>query len=67
MKDPEVGDFVTVAGCIRSVADGVALVEVYRGYPVGANVAVQCGALEYLEEPVREVEQELSGGVKWRG
>jgi hypothetical protein len=48
-NDPAVGDFVIVRGQIKSIIDGVALIEVYRGYPVGANVAVQCGALDLAE------------------
>ncbi|HEV2175267.1 MAG TPA: hypothetical protein VGR71_16960 [Nitrospira sp.] len=57
VKDPEVGDFVTIAGRITAIEEGVALVEVYRGWPVGVNVPVQCGALEHLEQPKREVEE----------
>lgn len=48
-NDPAVGDFVIVHGQIKSITDSIALVEVYRGYPVGANVAVQCGALDLAE------------------
>lgn len=60
VKDPEVGDFVTIAGRIIDIVEGVALVEVYRGYPAGANVSVQCGVLEHLEEPKREISDALT-------
>ncbi len=44
-------------GTIRELQGGVALIEVYRSYPVGGTVAVQCGALE-LDE--RRVSQETA-------
>lgn len=47
--DPQVGDPVILRGRIKSLIEGVALVEVYRTYPVGGTVAVQCGALELDE------------------
>lgn len=47
--DPQVGDPVILRGRIKSLIDGVALVEVYRTFPVGGTVAVQCGALELNE------------------
>jgi hypothetical protein len=56
-NDPAVGDPVILRGRIKSIDAGVALVEVYRSYPVGGTVAVQCGALE-LDET------EGDGGVK---
>ncbi|HEY2090038.1 MAG TPA: hypothetical protein VGH54_28955 [Mycobacterium sp.] len=49
IKDPEVGDFVKLTGTIVSIHEGTALVEVYRTYPVGLRVPVQCGALEHVE------------------
>lgn len=49
IKDPEPGDFVKLNGRILSIDEGVALVEVYRSYPVGLRVPVQCGALEHVE------------------
>ena len=49
--DPQVGDPVILRGRIKSLMDGVALVEVYRTFPVGGTVAVQCGALELDETP----------------
>jgi len=49
IKDPEPGDFVKLQGRILSIDEGVALVEVYRSYPVGLRVPVQCGALEHVE------------------
>jgi hypothetical protein len=48
-KDPEVGDSVFISGTIKSISEGVALVEVYRSYPAGGTVAVQCGALGHIE------------------
>jgi len=48
-NDPAAGDPVILRGRIKSVQDGVALVEVYRSFPVGGTVAVQCGALELDE------------------
>jgi hypothetical protein len=47
--DPAVGDPVILRGRIKSITEGVALVEVYRSFPVGGTVAVQCGALELDE------------------
>jgi hypothetical protein len=47
--DPQAGDPVILRGRIKSLIDGVALVEVYRTFPVGGTVAVQCGALELDE------------------
>lgn len=47
--EPAVGDPVILRGIILKLAEGVALVEVYRTYPVGGTVAVQCGALELNE------------------
>lgn len=49
IKDPEPGDFVKLSGKILSIHEGTALVEVYRSYPVGLRVPVQCGALEHVE------------------
>ena len=49
IKDPEAGDFVKLSGKILSIDEGTALVEVYRSYPVGLRVPVQCGALEHVE------------------
>ena len=49
VKDPEAGDFVRISGRIISIDEGVALVEVYRSYPVGLRIPVQCGALEHVE------------------
>ena len=49
IKDPELGDSVIISGTIKAVDGGVALVEVYRSYPVGGTVAVQCGALGHIE------------------
>lgn len=49
--DPKAGDPVILHGRIKSLMDGVALVEVYRSFPVGGTVAVQCGALELDETP----------------
>jgi hypothetical protein len=49
--DPQAGDPVILRGRIKSLIDGVALVEVYRTFPVGGTVAVQCGALELDETP----------------
>lgn len=49
-RDPQAGDFVILRGRIRTVADGVALIEVHRTYPVGCTVPVQCGALELDEK-----------------
>jgi hypothetical protein len=51
--EPAVGDPVILRGRIKSLIEGVALVEVYRSYPVGGTVAVQCGALE-LDESVHD-------------
>jgi hypothetical protein len=51
--DPQVGDPVILRGHIKSLIEGVALVEVYRTFPVGGTVAVQCGALE-LDESVHD-------------
>jgi hypothetical protein len=48
-NDPAVGDPVIIRGRIKAIDEGVALVEVYRSYPVGGTVAVQCGALELDE------------------
>jgi hypothetical protein len=48
-NDPAVGDPVILHGRIKSIHEDVALVEVYRSYPVGGTVAVQCGALELDE------------------
>ena len=50
-NDPAVGDPVVIRGTIRAIIEGTALVEVYRSYPVGGTVAVQCGALELDETP----------------
>lgn len=47
--EPAVGDPVILRGRILKLDGGVALVEVYRSYPVGGTVAVQCGALELDE------------------
>jgi hypothetical protein len=49
IKDPEAGDFVRLSGRIVSINEGTALVEVYRSFPVGLRVPVQCGALEHVE------------------
>jgi hypothetical protein len=49
--EPVVGDAVTLKGRILKLDGGVALVEVYRAYPVGGTVAVQCGGLELTEDP----------------
>lgn len=46
-ESPEVGDPVILYGNIVSIDDGIALVEVYRTWPIGIRVPVQCGALEY--------------------
>lgn len=45
--EPREGDPVILHGRIVKLDGGIALVEVYRTYPVGGTVAVQCGALEY--------------------
>jgi len=50
-NDPAVGDPVILKGRIKSIDEGVALVEVYRSYPLGCTVPVQCGALELDETP----------------
>lgn len=47
--EPAVGDPVILRGKILKLDEGVALVEVYRSYPVGGTVAVQCSALELDE------------------
>jgi hypothetical protein len=47
--DPAAGDHVILRGKILRIDEGVALVEVYRTYPVGGTVAVQCGALDLDE------------------
>lgn len=47
--DPAVGDPVILRGRILKIEEGVALVAVYRTFPVGGTVAVQCGALELDE------------------
>jgi hypothetical protein len=49
VKDPEAGDHIKLTGKILSIDEGTALVEVYRSYPVGLRVPVQCGALEHVE------------------
>jgi hypothetical protein len=54
IKDPEAGDFVKLNGRIISIDEGTALVEVYRSYPVGLRVPVQCGALEHVEPAMAE-------------
>lgn len=46
-KDPEVGDRVFLQGSIIGLHEGVALVEVYRSWPLAMRVPVQCGALEH--------------------
>jgi len=48
-KDPERGDFVKLNGRIISVNAGVAMVEIYRSYPSGLRIPVQCTALEHVE------------------
>jgi hypothetical protein len=57
-NDPAAGDAVILRGRIKNITEGVALVEVYRSYPVGGTVAVQCGALELDESG-----DALDGGV----
>lgn len=47
--EPAEGDPVILRGRIIRLDAGVALVEVYRSYPVGGTVAVQCGALDLDE------------------
>jgi hypothetical protein len=59
-NDPAVGDPVILRGRIKAIDSGVALVEVYRTYPVGGTVAVQCGALELNETPDGPDEAEAS-------
>ena len=54
IKDPEAGDFVKLAGKILSIDEGTAVVEIYRSYPVGLRVPVQCGALEHVEQVADE-------------
>ena len=49
IKEPEVGDSVFISGTVKAISEGVALVEVYRSYPVGGTVAVQSGALGHIE------------------
>jgi hypothetical protein len=49
VKDPEPGDSVFITGTIKSISEGVAVVEVYRSFPVGLSVPVQCGALGHIE------------------
>jgi hypothetical protein len=46
-KDPEVGDRVFLQGQIIHLDEGIALVEVYRSWPLTMRVPVQCGALEH--------------------
>lgn len=48
--DPAVGDPVLVHGVIRNIQNGVAAVEIYRSWPTGVIVPVQCGALECDEQ-----------------
>jgi hypothetical protein len=57
-RDPRVGDPVILRGRIVSINEGVALVEVYRTWPVGMTIPVQCGALEHDERPDRDGGQE---------
>ena len=56
-NDPAVGDPVILRGRILKIDAGVALVEVYRSYPAGWTVAVQCGALELDETPASAGEE----------
>jgi len=49
VEDPEPGDFVRLAGRVISINAGMALVEVYRSYPPGLRIPVQCGVLEHVE------------------
>ena len=48
-SEPQAGDPVILRGTIKALNEGVAFVEVYRTYPVGLLVPVQCGALELDE------------------
>ena len=48
-KDPEVGDPVFVRGTIVSITEGIALVRLFRSWPLDCAVGVQCGALELDE------------------
>jgi hypothetical protein len=60
VHDPAVGDPVLMHGVIRGIGEGVATVDVYRSWPLGASVDVQCGALEcderaaHGDDPQRE-------------
>lgn len=45
-REPQTGDRVLLYGTIRNIIGGVALVEVFRSYPPGGTVSVQCGVLE---------------------
>jgi len=56
--DPEVGDPVILRGKILSIHEGLAVVEVYRSFPLDLRVPVQCGALEY-----DEAADSVDGGV----
>lgn len=59
-RDPQVGDSVVLRGRIISIDEGVALVEVYRTWPGGMSIPVQCGALEHDERSDREGEGQES-------
>jgi hypothetical protein len=58
--DPAVGDPVILRGRILKIEEGVALVAVYRTYPTGGTVAVQCGALE-LDETHVDHDNQIKG------
>jgi hypothetical protein len=57
-RDPEIGDPVILRGTILRIEEGIAIVEVYRTYPLGLRIPVQCGALEF-----DEVAASYAGGV----
>src|SRR6266567_3521337 len=67
-NDPAVGDPVILRGRILKIDAGVALVEVYRSYPAGWTVAVQCGALELERRPgrLRKTRSGCLPGPGWR-
>jgi hypothetical protein len=67
LHDPKVGDPVLVHGVIREIEEGVATVEVYRSWPLGVTVPVQCGALECDERAAHGDGGGLSGEVQVSG
>lgn len=48
-RDPQVGDAVLVHGVIQNIEDGTAIVALFRSWPTGIAVPIQCGALEHNE------------------